>query len=168
MRHFLIVVLLFFTEGVIFAQPGRIYTSIQEVEDPSQVYHLRLHHKRLRQIPPEVFTFSNLQELDLRGNRIDTLPEEIGKLLHLQKLDLSRNRLRGLPSSIGKLTELKELILWSTWITALPEEISALDSSLETLDLRDGMLTADEQDAIRALLPSVKILWDLACNCSRN
>lgn len=147
------------------AQPDRVYRSLKEVADPAQVYHLQLHGKRLRHIPAAVYGMPNLQTLDLRGNRIAYLSDSIALLTRLQRLELSRNPLMELPSAVVRLKELKELVLWSTYVTALPPEIVQLEGRLALLDLRSCPLLPDDQEAIRAQLPSVKILWDYVCNC---
>lgn len=147
------------------AQSGRVYTSLKEVSDPAQVYHLQLHGKRLRHVPSAVYAMTNLQTLDLRGNRISRLSDSIALLPHLRRLELSRNPLMELPTAVAQLSELKELVLWSTYVTALPPECVQMDGRLELLDLRGCPLLLDDQEAIRAQLPSVKILWDYACNC---
>ena len=170
------------------AQPDKVYRSLSDVKNPEDVYVLKLKWKRLRSIPPEVFTYTNLRELDLSRNNIDSispdiarltnletlnisrnliasLPEEIGLLAKLQYVDLDRNPLETLPASMAYMPKLQYLILWSTNIRALPEELGALDGKLQLLDMRSCNLTRDEQKAVELLLPSVKKLWDHACNC---
>lgn len=168
--HRLVLVFCFCILGSIpaEAQSDRVYKSLKEVTNPNEVYSLQLRSKRLKSIPPIVYEMSNLRELDLRGNRIAQLPDSIARLTHLQRLDLSRNPLMGLPAAMGQMVELKELVLWSTYVTDLPPTFEMLDTNLELLDLRDCPLTLDDQEAITALLPSVKKLWYYACNCGNN
>lgn len=147
------------------AQPDRVYKSLTEVTDPQQVYILQLRNKRLKSLPKVVLQMVNLKELDLRGNRIAFLPDSIAHLEHLQRLEVSRNPLMQLPATISQLKELKELVLWSTYVTDLPLGIETLDDTLEVLDLRHCPLTIENQEAIEKQLPSVKKLWDFACNC---
>ena len=158
------LLLLLLTQGA-WAQPGRVFKSLAEVDDPQQVYILQLRNKRLKSLPPIVLQMVNLTELDLRGNRITLLPDSIACLEHLQRLEVSRNPLMRLPSSLARLKELKELVLWSTYVTDLPPEMESMDGTLERLDLRHCPLTIENQQAIETLLPSVKKLWDYACNC---
>lgn len=170
------------------AQPDKVYRSLADVKDPQQVYILHLRWKRLRAIPKEVFTFTNLRELDLGRNNIDSIPPDIARLPHLQRLVLERNLIRHLPMETGLLSELqyldlnrnpidslpdnlaylpalRELVLWSTNITAIPDSFSELDGTLQLLDLRSCSLSYDEQQAIERLLPNTKKQWDQACNC---
>ena len=156
--------LLLLIQGV-RAQPGRVYKSLAEVTDPQQVYILQLRNKRLKSLPQVVLQMVNLRELDLRGNRIALLPDSIARLQHLGRLEVSRNPLMQLPATLPQLKELKELVLWSTYVTDLPPGMETLDDTLELLDLRHCPLTIENQEAIEQQLPSVKKLWDFACNC---
>lgn len=161
----LLLIMLMALPAVLYAQPDKVYKSLSEVKDPEQVYILRLRHKRLKTLPYQVYTMPNLRELDLRGNHIAALPDSIALLTNLQRLELSRNPIDTLPPAMATMTELRELVLWSTRVTTLPKEFAALDGTLELIDLRSCHLLLDEQQAIEALLPSVKKLWDYACNC---
>ena len=170
------------------AQPDRVYSSLSEVRNPDSVYILRLNYKRLKAIPPKVFTFSNLRELDLgknfidsippeigtlkqltvldlRRNHIRTVPPEVGQLVGLQRLNLSRNPILELPDELSALVNLKELVLWCTGIVSFPPSFVALNYSLETIDLRVCPLTWDDQQAIEELLPTPRKRWDHVCNC---
>lgn len=188
-KIFLIFVLVLLASvGQSVAQPDRVYRSLDEVKDPQQVYVLHLRWKRLRAIPQEIFSFTNLRELDLSRNNIDSIPPEIAQLQHLQVLVLSRNLIRHLPMEVGLLSELqhidlnrnpiaslpdemaylsslRELVLWSTNVTSLPEVFVELEGKLQLLDMRSCSLSYDEQQAIETLLPSVRKRWDQACNC---
>jgi len=170
------------------AQRDKVYKSMKEVRNPDSVYVLRLKYKRLRQIPPKVFTMHNLRELSLACNFIDSIPPEIANLTNLETLDLHRNRLRHVPPEVGRLvnlrvlnfsrnpilelpdelsnlTNLEELILWCTGVIAFPPSFVALNSSLRLIDLRVCPLTWDDQQAIDELLPSPRKRWDYVCNC---
>ena len=170
------------------AQRDRVYKSLKEVRNPDSVYILRLHYKRLKQIPPKVFTFTNLRQLDLGRNFIDSIPPEIGTLARLEVLDLRRNRIHTVPPELGRLTKLRilnlsrnpilelpdelgnlanleELILWMTGVIAFPPTFVALNESLKVIDLRVCPLTWDDQQAIEQLLPTPRKRWDYVCNC---
>lgn len=165
-KGYWIGLLLWLLPAMLCGQEERVYTSLEQVKDPLQVYHLRLRHRRLREVPPEVWRMANLRELDLRGNRITALSDSVGRLAHLQRLELSRNPLTDMPDSLARLTELRELVLWNTYVTSLPPACAALDGTLQLLDLRSCPLTLDDQTRLTQLIPSVKKLWDYACNCS--
>lgn len=170
------------------AQPDRVYKSLKEVKNPEDVYILKLRYKRLKAIPPEVFTFTNLRELNLGCNFIDTvppeianlkqlevldlernwlhyLPKEIGELTNLVRLDLNRNPLQALPEEMSSLSSMERLVLWSTGVSELPLTFVALDATLKLIDLRECYLTEEQMAAICELLPSVKKYWSLSCNC---
>ena len=187
-NRFLLFILCTTLALVSVAQPGKVYRSLSAVKNPDDVYILRLRREKLTQIPAVIFTFTNLRELDLSKNNlqtvppeivalqnlevlnlgrnnIDSLPIEVAQLSHLRELDLSRNPVEHLPEEMGYMLSLERLVLWSTPMYSFPVSFSELDGRLRYIDLRSCLLTRDEQDSIRALLPSPKIVWDQACNC---
>ncbi len=170
------------------AQRNKEYKSLKDVRNPDSVYILKLRYKRLRQIPPKVFTFrnlrkldlsrnfidtippeiaqlSNLEELSLRRNKIRVVPDEIGELRQLKKLDLSRNPILELPDNMSNLRNLEELVIWCTGIISFPPSFVALNETLKLIDMRVCPLTYDDQQAIHELLPSPRKRWDYVCNC---
>lgn len=188
MKKILPLIILISLVASAFGQEDKIYKSLSEVKDPSQVYHLKLSWKRLRKIPPCVFTYTNLRTLDLSNNNIDTIPGEITSLKNLQELDLGRNRIHVIPAHIGQLTNLKlldlnrnpildlpdemsglvnleKLILWSTGVVSFPPSFVVLNYSLKLIDMRVCPMTYDNQVAIEELLPSPRKRWDHTCNC---
>ncbi|MBO4588194.1 MAG: leucine-rich repeat domain-containing protein [Bacteroidales bacterium] len=190
MRRLLVIMLLVCLSAGASAQTDKVYKSLKEVKRPEDVYILKLTYKRLKAIPPEVFTFTNLRELNLGCNFIDSVPPEIANLKHLEvlnlernwlhylpdemgqltnlvKLDLNRNPLQALPASMASLTSLERLVLWSTGVTELPVTFVALDATLKLIDLRECYLTEEQMAAICELLPSVKKYWNLSCNCGK-
>lgn len=163
--HRLLTILLLLLPTAAFGQPDKVYRSLSEVTNADEVYILHLRGKRLKTVPQEVYAMHNLRELCLRGNRITALSDSIALLQNLEKIELSRNPISALPSVMADMTQLRQLVLWDTRVTTLPVEFARLDDTLQLLDLRDCSLTLDEQKAIDQLLPTVKKLWDYACNC---
>lgn len=170
------------------AQRDRVYKSLKEVRNPDSVFVLKLRYKRLRQIPPKVFTFRNLRVLDLGCNFIDSIPPQIASLSQLEELVLRRNKLRVIPPEVGSLSRLRilnlsrnpildlpdelsqlsrleELIIWCTGVVAFPPSFVALDRTLRVIDMRVCPMTYDDQQAIEDLLPSPRKRWDYVCNC---
>lgn len=190
MKRLLFIIVMSLVCGGAMSQPDKVYKSLKDVKHAEDVYILKLTYKRLKAIPPEVFTFTNLRELNLGCNFIDSvpseianlrhlevlnlernwlhyLPDEIGQLTNLVKLDLNRNPLQALPASMASLTSLERLVLWSTGVTELPVTFVALDSTLKLIDLRECYLTDEQMAAICELLPNVKKYWNLSCNCGK-
>lgn len=188
MKRLLSIALLLLLLLPLQAQRSKVYTSVKSVKNPEDVYILKLNYKRLKKIPPEVFTYTHLRELDLGRNFIDTVPPEIANLKDLEKLDLSRNWLHYLPEAMGELTQLRELdlnrnplqelpgsmanlqnlevlILWQSGVHELPPTFVLLDATLKSIDLRLCPLSTADHEAIEDLLPSVKKVWDHSCNC---
>ncbi|MBQ9473313.1 MAG: leucine-rich repeat domain-containing protein [Bacteroidales bacterium] len=150
--------------------------------------HLDLSRRRLRAVPPEVYTMTNLRHLNLSHNRLDSLderlllltrldtlllgrnrlrhvPEWIGNMRSLRLLDMSRNPILDLPPSMANLTRLERLVLWSTGVVSVPQEMGALNYTLKELDLRVCPMTYDDQKAVEEILPTPRKRWDHVCNC---
>ena len=144
--HRLLTILLLMIPAVTFGQPDKVYRSLSEVSNADEVYILHLRGKRLKAVPQEVYAMHNL-------------------LQNLEIIELSRNPLTVLPPAMADMTQLRQLVLWDTQVSELPKEFARLDNTLRLLDLRDCPLTLDDQEAIAQLLPTVKKLWDYACNC---
>jgi Leucine-rich repeat (LRR) protein len=164
------------------------FTSLEEAlaAPKDSVYSLKL-KDRLKEIPPEVFQFPNLQWLDLSKNRLREIPPEIGMLKKLKKLILERNKIEALPPEIGQLEDLRELIINRNELETLPDEIGNLKKlryidmwsnnitglpptmdqmyALEEVDLRVIVFTEQEQENIRAVLQNVTLKMDEHCNC---
>jgi len=193
----LVLVFFFFTD--IYGQEPiksfpdslRVFIDLQlALQNPDNVYRLKLKREHLKNIPAEVFSsFKNLQYLDLSKNSLTELPPEIGNLKNLKHLNLSKNKLSTLPPEIGKLESLKELVvnqnniaslpdeigdlkkleffdLWSNEITQFPPTISNL-KKLKELDLRVILLDDDQQKAIKELVPHTKVQFSPGCNCGK-
>ncbi|MBR3529095.1 MAG: leucine-rich repeat domain-containing protein [Bacteroidales bacterium] len=188
MKRFVILLLFLSTTLCLFAQPDKVYRSLKDVRHPDSVYVLRLHFKRLRHIPPQVFTYRNLrvldlsrnfidsippqiatltqlEELNLHRNRIRTVPAEVGRLSQLRKLNLSRNPILDLPDALSSLSQLEELVIWCTGIVSFPPSFVVLDQTLRLIDMRVCPMTYDDQQAVEALLPTPRKRWDYVCNC---
>ncbi|MFT6211621.1 MAG: Leucine-rich repeat (LRR) protein [Bacteroidia bacterium] len=165
------------------------YRSLEEAlaAPRDSVYSLKL-KDRLREVPPEVFTaFPNLQWLDLSKNRLTEIPANLGLLKNLKKLILFKNKIESLPPEIGLLEDLRELIINQNELQTLPEEIGNLKKlryidmwsnnithlpksmvemyALEEVDLRVIVMTENEQEDIKLMLPNTTVEMDNHCNC---
>lgn len=165
------------------------YTSLTEAKkDTNSVIKLILKRKKMKAIPNEIWSMTNLQYLDLSKNKIDSIPPQIKNLKNLQVLILSKNKIIDLPDEFYQLknikvirlggnevgylskqvknfTKLEELDLWNTNVSELPFELSTL-TSLKLLDLRGILLNVEKQEDILELYSEVKVLMSLPCNCS--
>lgn len=105
----------------------KVYTSLPEaLKEPEKVRALDLGDQKIKNFPPEIFRFPNLQKLVLNGNELKSLPEEIGRLKNLVWLDLYNNQLSALPNSFGQLQQLIYLDLGWNNFRQIPEEIFEL------------------------------------------
>lgn len=168
--------------------PHKVYTSIEQaMQAPDSVRYLSLRHQKLKQLPAEIFTFTNLEILDLSKNKLTELPAEIEKFSQLREINVSNNKLTSLPIQLGNLTRLEKILayqnniailpttignlvnlelldLWSNEIETFPEEISEL-KKLRHVDLRGIMMTDEQKATIRSLLPKTEIMFSAGCNC---
>lgn len=164
-----------------------VFKSIEEaLKKPEEVYVLKIKVKN-GIIPPEVFTFKNLNWLEMRSGKITELPAEIAQLSNLQKLDLAKNKLTGIPFVIFEMTQLTGLYLGQNPITQVPDAISKLDqleyldlwgtevpklpmsikdmSSLREIDMRMIEINREEQKFWHEYLPDVKFHFSTPCDC---
>lgn len=163
------------------------YKSLEEaLRDPDAVYYLRLKVKK-GEIPPEVFTLTNLRSLALKKGKITKLPEEIAALQHLERLDLTQNKLTEFPKELYALPELRILRLGKNPISRLPDEVVNMEklevldlwstnisrfpvaiekmSSLREVDLRMVEVDRDEQNWLKEALPKVTFHFSAPCDC---
>ena len=81
------------------------------------------------QIPTELGSLSNLENLVLWGNELTgTIPTKLGSLANLELLSVSDNQLTGtIPTELGSLANLEELYLWGNELTGtIPAELGSL------------------------------------------
>ena len=187
-RAIVFVILATTVWGCVFAQRGRVYTSLEEITDYDSVYALTLKHKGLKEfpkvilqmrnlerldlswnkmhsLPKEIGTLTNLTYLNLNHNRLDSIPQEIANLRNVSVLVLSRNRILELPAEMGEMSNLRELLMLSNGIKKLPDSFRNLDTTLEIIDLRANPLTYDDQLDIKDLIPTPKKKMTRVCNC---
>jgi hypothetical protein len=107
---------------------NKFYRISDAIKDPYAVESLILQRKDLSSIPPEVFSFPNLQELVLDGNKIQVLPDDLGRLTQLTRLSLQYNQLETLPGSVGNLQNLRELRLGNNQLVELPPTLGNLEN----------------------------------------
>jgi len=106
------------------------------------------------EIPPEIGTLTNLENLDLNSNQLSgEIPPEIGTLTNLENLGLYSNQLTGeIPPEIGNLTNLGYLDLSSNQLSGeIPPEIGNL-TNLTNLFLEYNQLTGEIPEGICNLL----------------
>lgn len=88
--------------------------------------YLDLSDREIIEVPPEIGSLVNLEELYLQNNKIVKLPPEIGSLTNLKHLYLHNNKIVELPSEIGSLKKLEFLWIHQNQIVELPPEMSNL------------------------------------------
>ncbi|KIH51115.1 leucine Rich repeat-containing domain protein [Ancylostoma duodenale] len=142
------------------------------------IRNLELSQNKIKELPPDIGSFSVLKQLHLSENALTELPDEIGSLKNLEILNLQSNKLSSLPDSIVGCTSLKTLnlsannftqfpvptchlmsletlVLAQNTITELPDEVSSLNAS--EVNLNQNRLNYLNADAL-AKCPHLKIL----------
>ena len=107
-------------------------------EDNSMLLHLK-NPSKLKTIPSELWTLTQLKELWLTWGALETIPKEIGRLKELENLLIVSNQLQRLPDEIVSLSRLRHLELTDSQVTELPENLSRL-SALRVIILHRNQL----------------------------
>lgn len=123
-----------------------------------------LSKQQLKEIPNQIYEFSNLKKIILRKNKIKHIPDSLSTLVHLHYIDLSSNYIETLPQSLSALN-VDTLIMCDNPIYEFPKEFRKW--SLKYLDLRAIQMNKEEQKNIKSIFPSAKIRMDHPCNCGR-
>lgn len=175
--------------GKLTAQPDRVFYSLGEAATVSvdSVLRLDLSKKKYVEIPTEIYRYQNLKELNLSQNKLTHLPDDfyfpnlevlnlekndldtfsnsICQITTLRQLYLGRNKIHSFPECIGQLQELVILDAWFNPIQDLPMALTTL-KKLRAMDLRGITYSKEFQKKWNALLPWVKIEFDVGCDCA--
>tara|TARA_B100000809_G_C15125994_1_gene526236 strand:+ start:1820 stop:2434 length:615 start_codon:yes stop_codon:yes gene_type:complete len=158
-------------------------------QDPLKVYKISLKKMKLSKLPTEILEFKNLQYLDIQKNKFKTFPtniatfkylqelnistnkielitKELGQLVHLKEFTANSNHIVSLPKEIKYLKKLKYIDIWGNDIGSLPYEIRELEDNLIEIDMRVILMSKEENNKIKALLPKTKIRFSKSCNCA--
>jgi Leucine-rich repeat (LRR) protein len=114
-----------------------------------QVTKLNLSGKNLKEIPENVYDYTNLEKLDLSHNQIASIPQAILKLRKLRTIDLSFNKISVLQSSIFKLPKLRVLNLHGNEIQNLPKQVK--DSHLKILILSKNKFEENPEELLHSI-----------------
>lgn len=96
----------------------------------------------LKQISPNLCSYSFLTVLYMNHNNLTHLSSDISKLVNLKTLDCSGNKLSSLPPELGLLINLRDLLLFDNNISTLPSELGML-YQLEMLGLEGNPIQSD-------------------------
>lgn len=118
---------------------------------------LRLNDNRLSSLP-DLGKLVRLRRIYLRNNRFETVPETLRNLPALTDIDLSGNPVSEVPEWLARKQGLKNLSFTATRLKSLPADLSAW-KSLQSLQLGELSLSAEEMRRIRDALPDVAIVF---------
>ena len=94
----------------------------------------------------------------MKNNRLDKVPETLKDLPSLTDVELSGNPIKEIPEWFVQKAGLKNVSLSRTMITKLPADLSGW-ASLQSLQLGELRLSAEEMARIRKALPNVAIVF---------
>lgn len=94
--------------------------------EPNQFMDVIFEHQEIKQIPPEIFFFTNIFSLNLSYNNIRIIPKQISELKNLNYLNLCNNRIKNLPLELDKLKDLRELLLFNNDLKKIPKALNNL------------------------------------------
>ena len=114
-----------------------------------QVTKLNLSGCGLKEIPENVFEYSNLTKLVLSNNKIKTIPKEILVLKKLQVLDLANNEIKVLQSAVFHLPNLRTLNVYGNKIAKFPKQV--FESHLEKIIVGNNPMKNEEVEKISLL-----------------
>ncbi len=132
-------------------------TNVNPVAKLEGLKWLRLNDNKLSALP-DLKALVNLRRIYLKNNRFASVPETLKDLPSLTDIDLSGNPISEVPAWLAQKTGLKNLSFTQTRIRKLPEDLSAWQT-LQSLQLGELNLSAEEMARIRAALPKVAIVF---------
>lgn len=118
---------------------------------------LRLNDNKLAALP-DLKPLANLRRIYLRNNRLAEVPPTLLDLPALTDVDLSGNPIKDVPDWFVAKPGLKNVSLTKTMVTRLPADLGAW-KSLQSLQLGELKISADEMARIRRELPDVAIVF---------
>ena len=127
------------------------------VEKLTELKWLRLNDNRLAALP-DLKPLTKLRRIYLKNNRFAAVPETLKDLPSLTDVDLSGNPVKEIPAWLAQKQGLKNLSFSRTQVAKLPDDLTAW-KSLQSLQLGDLRLTAEEMARIRKALPAVAIVF---------
>ncbi len=138
----------------------------QEILEFKNLQILDLQKNKLKTFPKEITNFPYLQELNISANKIETVTKELGTLIHLKKIIANSNKIISLPKEIRNLKKLEFIDIWGNDIGSLPHEIQELQGNLKEIDMRVILMSKEEHQKIKELLPDTKIRFSKSCDCA--
>ena len=127
------------------------------VEKLTELKWLRLNDNWLTALP-DMEGLAKLRRIYLRNNRFTAVPETLKDLPSLTDVDLSGNPIKEIPTWLAEKKGLKNLSFSRTQLTKLPANLEAWQS-LQSLQLGDLNISAEEMARIRSALPNVAIVF---------
>ena len=133
-------------------------TSVAGIEKLVGLKWLRLNENRLSGLP-DLKALVNLRRIYLRDNRFAAVPETLKVLPSLTDIELSGNvKIEEVPEWLARKPGLKNLSFNRTGLRKLPDDLKAW-KGLQSLQLGELKLSAQEMARIRAALPDVRIVF---------
>lgn len=137
---------------------GWFYDLDSALANPSKVYKLSLTGQKMKTLPAEVGTLTNLQLLSLSECGLKSLPDELSNCKNLQMISLYHNKLKFLPVFFREFTKLEVLYLGQNRLVEIPIWVGGL-GKLRRLDVSRNPITPAELNYIRNMIPRADVTY---------
>jgi Leucine-rich repeat (LRR) protein len=122
------------------------FDSLFKIKDRSTITKLSISSVSTKEIPSEVFTCPNLEELELVNTSVTKIPRKLNRLSHLTTLSVYHNR-SGKSIKLKRNKNIKTLIIRSLDAAQLPKSYSSF-KRLVKLNLADNNLKHFPAEAV--------------------
>ena len=106
----------------------------------SNLIELNIQNNEISSLPHSFYNLKKMNYLKLENNKIETISPLIGKLENLQTFDIGNNPLKSLPDELCNSKQLKFLVLENTKIKELPKCLGNL-KNLDWINVSGTQLT---------------------------
>lgn len=139
-------------------EAGWFYSLDSALANPDRVYKLSLSGQKMKTLPAEIGTLTNLQMLSLSECGLKSLPDELAKCKKLQMISLYHNKLKFLPPYMREFSKLEVLYLGQNRLTEIPIWVGGM-GRLRRLDVSRNPITPSELNYIRNMIPKADVTY---------
>lgn len=134
------------------------------LEQLPDLKYLVLNRNKLRDLPKWLSELTDLRAILADHNQFDVFPVVLLDMPLVTQISMGENYIPAIPLDIDKMASLKILELWGNVLARFPASLGDLPS-LQALDLLHNEMTAEEQEFLKSLLPTVELNMSEPCLC---